>query len=66
MKTKINNELDEDLIILCETLAAFQKMKTKGFDKISSQHQRECKKRFIEQTKKDIEWVINYKKKLNQ
>jgi hypothetical protein len=66
MKAKINNELDKDLIVLCETLAAFQKMKTKGFDKTSSQHLRECKKRFIEQTKKDIEWIINYKKQLNK
>lgn len=62
MNTEILKIIDENIVILFDTLNNFSRMNTKGIDPTSSAFFRRIKKELISKTKEDINQLLTYKK----
>lgn len=61
----IKNLIDEDIDILRESLTHLQKMNSNGPDNLHSAFLRKCREEFIEDTKSEIDWMLNFRKKFS-
>lgn len=64
-KELIKNLIDEDIDVLRESLTHLQKMDTKGMDNTHSAFLRKCREEFIEDTKNEIDWMLNFRKSIS-
>jgi len=63
MNPQLSKLIKEDIEILLETLSDLKRMDTDGIDKENTVYMRKAKREFIEQTERDIFYMLNLKLK---